>query len=440
MMLQLFEIEMSEITPKGYSKISGGTELGSSKLHEVKAGPLEVSAESSELTVGKGTELVHVEEALRRREDIVDVSLEIPEQVPTRPVDVKPETLEDATPRIPDILKDAALERVSQGQSGFKDVLQELLGNISTVHEDCVNTEESVQKVDVLLATGEELGNYGERGELAGSDTLELGINNLSQVTVLDNRNFEIVDSLGTSQDADHSNSSSCDLENRSGTPDHHLKGSLKADNRKCSAHAEESILSSFEMPGNVAEKIKEEETAGVKQGKNLFVELGHEEDFARPVEFIDKPEHSVCVLASAKSVSPFQDREQSDSELLEDPCTSGENNKFITDCSFGSVAVAYKTSDKDNGTLKDTGVSNLENPAGELNEGNPKHLMDKPSLEIVGDMFHECVQMEGSSADSKYCLGIDVPDQTLPSETAFLQPSAMASEEKVNILAVMLS
>lgn len=433
MILQQFEIEMPEITSEGYSKISGGTESGSSKLHKVKSGPLEVSAESSELTVMKGTELVHLEKALTRWEDI-DKSLEIPEWVPTRPADVKPETLEDATPRFPDIMKDAAVERASQGQSGFKDVMQELLGNINTVHEDCVNTEEPVQKADVLLDTGEELGNYGERGEIAGSDTLE-------QVKVLGNRDFEIVDPLGTSQDAERSNSSSCDLENRSGAPNGHLKGSLKTDDRKYSVHAEESILSSFETPGNVAEKLKEEETSGVKQGKNLFVELCREENFARPVEFVDKLEHSVCVLASAKSVSPFQDRQQSNSEFLEDPGTFGENNKFVTDSSFGNVAAEYKTSDTDSGTMKDTGVSNVEIPAGELNEENPKHSMDKPALEIVGDMFHEYVQLEGSSVKSKYCLGIDiVPDQTLPSETVFFQPSAMASEDKVNILGLMVS
>jgi hypothetical protein len=246
---------------------------------------------------------------------------------------------------------------------------------------------------------------------------------------------------VGTSQDAEHSNSSSCDLENRSEAPNGHQKGSLKSDDRKCSVHAEESILNSFETPGNVAEKLKEEETSGVKQGKNLFVELCQEENFARPVEFVDKPKHSVCVLASAKSVSPFLDRQQSDSEFLEDPGTSGENNKLVTDCSFGNVAVEYKTSDVDRGTMKDTGVSNLENPEGELNEGNPKHLMAEPALEIVGDMFHEYVQLEGSSVNSKYCLGINiVPDQTLPSETAFFQPSAMASEDKVNILGLMLS
>jgi hypothetical protein len=434
MILQQFETEVPEITSEGYSKILKGTESGSSKLHKAKSGPLEVSAESSELAVVKGTELVHLEEAFTWMEDIMDMSLEIPERVPARPADVKPET-EDAAPRFLDVLKDAPVERLSQGQLGFKDVLQGLSGNIRTVHEDSMNTEESVHKADVLLDTGEELGNSGERGELAGSDSLELGINNLSQVTVLDNINFEIVDSVGSSQDVEHSNSSSCDLENGNGAPNDRLIGSLKTDDQKYSVHAEESVLSSFETPGNVAEKLKEEETADVKQGKNLCVELCHEENFRRPVEFVDEIKHSVCVLGSAKSLSPFHDREQSASEFLE------ENNKFVTDCSFGNVAVEYKTSDKDNGTIEDTGMSNLENPARELNEGNSKHLKDKPAVEMVGDMFHEYVQLEGLSADSKYCLGIDiVPDRTLPSETAFLQPSAVASEDKVNILGLMLA
>jgi hypothetical protein len=429
MILQQFETEMLEIMPEEYSEISGGTELGSSELQKVKSTPLEVSAELSELTMVKGTDLVHLEEALTRREAVKDMSLEIPEWVPTRPADVKPETLEDITPRFQDNIKDATVEQISHGQSGFKDVLQGHVGNISTVHEDDVNTEESVQKADVFLDTGEELGKCGERGELAGSDTLELGINNLSEVTVLNNRNFEIVDSLDCSQDAEHSNSSNFDLENISGAPDDHVKGILITDILKCSVHAEGSNLSSFETPGNVAEKLEEEEAAGVKRGENLFVELCHEENFVRPVEVVDKTEHSVCVLASTNSISSSQAREQSASELLEGPGTCGENNTFVTGCSFGNVAIDCKTTDKDNGTLEGTGLSNSETPVSELNEGNSKHLVDNPALEMVGDMCHGYV-----SADSKYCLGIDiVQDHTSPSETAFLQPPAMASEDKVN-------
>jgi hypothetical protein len=404
--LQQFETEMPEITPEKCSEISGETELGSSELLKVKSSPLEVSAELSELTMMKGTDLVHLEEALTRREAVNNMPLEFPEGVPTRPADVKPETLEDITLRFQDNMKDATVERISHGESEFKDVLQGHLGNISTVHAEDVNSEESVQKADVFLDTGEELGKCGKRGDLAGSDALELEIINFSEVTILNNINFEIVDSLVCSQDIEHGNSSSI----------------------------EGSNLSSFETPGNVAEKLEEKETAGVKRGKNLFVELCHEEHFVKPLEFVDKTEHSVCLVASTSSVSSLQAREQSASESLEGPGTCGENNKFVSDCSVGNVAVECKATDKDSETIEVTGLSKSENPVSELNEGNSKHLMDNPALEIVGDMFHECAQLDRLSADSKYCLGIDiVQDHTLPSETAFLQPSAMASEDKVN-------
>jgi hypothetical protein len=438
MILQQTESKMPEILPEDYSEISGRTGLGSLELQKVKSGPLEVSAELSELTVVKGTEFVNLEEAVTGREATTDMSPEIPEWVLTRPADGKPETSEDITPRFQDTVKAATVEGVSKGQSGFKNILQGHFGNISTVLEDDVNTEDSVQKADGLLGT-EEFGKYGETNEFAGSDLLELGINNLSDITVLNNTNVEIIDTLVCSRDVELSNSSNFDLENRSGVPKDHLKGSLKTDVQKCNVHAEESNLSSFETPENVAEKLEEEETAGVKRGKNLFVELCHEENCARPAELADKIEHSVCLLDSTNSPSSFQAREQSASEFLEGPDTSGENSTFVSGCTFGNVAMDCKTTDKDSQTIKGTGVSKSENPVSELNDGNPRHLMDKPALEMTVGMFHKCVQLEGSSADSRYCVGIDsVQDQT--SETAFLQPSVTASEDKVNILVLILS
>jgi hypothetical protein len=422
------QFEMPEIMPEEYPEISGGTELVSSELQKVKSSPLEVSAALSELA------MAHPEEALTRREAVEDVSFEIAEWVSTGPADVKPETSEDMTSSFQDNMKDATVETVSHGQSG----LEGRVGNIDTAHEQDVGTEESVQKADVSLDTGEELGKCGERCELAGSDTLELGINNLSEVTVVDNRNFGIVDSLVCSQDGEHSNSSNFDLENISEVPNEHVKGTLITDIWKCGVHAEGSDPGSFETQGNVAENL-EEEVDGVERGENLFVELCHEENVAIPVEVVDKTEHSVCVLANTNSVSSFQATEQSASEFTEGPGTCGENKTFVTGRSFGDVATDCNTTDKDNGTLECTGLNNSETPVSELNEGNSKHLMDNPALDVVGDMFHGYAQLDGSSADGKYCLGVDtVQDHTSPSETAFVQPSAMASEDKVNILGLL--
>jgi hypothetical protein len=50
-------------------------------------------------------------------------------------------------------------------------------------------------------------------------------------------------------------------------------------------------------------------------------------------------------------------------------------------------MAVACKIADEDNKTTEGIRVSNSDNPVRELNKENPKHVMDKPALEIVSGM-----------------------------------------------------
>jgi hypothetical protein len=397
----------------------------------------EVFSESSGSPVSKGTELIQLEEALPGVEEIMDMPLEIPQGTqlefsgipegdPTGLADVKPETLGGTIPKFVDILKDATPERVSQGQPEFTDILQRFSGDFRTVSECSVNTQESSQRTDVSLDT-EHFGNCGEGDELTGSHSLKLGVSDLSQGTLLD-RDFEIVDLLDSSQNIGHIDSSGSDLENRNGVPNEHLKGNLENDDQKGSVDTEDSILCSSEAPGNVAENLNENGTLSMKQKKNLFMELSHEENSVRPVEYVDKPEHSVCVLGSARSPSPFQERKQSASKVMEGPGTSEEIKKFLTDCSSGNVTEEYKTiNDNYKGTKQDTE---------ELSEENSKHIKDEAAVEITGDTFHKYMELEGTSSGSKYCLGIDsVPDQTSALEMSSLQPSATASEDRVSFL-----
>jgi hypothetical protein len=432
---QQFETEAPGNTPEGYSKISSGTETGSSELRKDQSGLLEGSAELSGIPVLKGTELMQLEETVLGMYGVTNISLEVPEETQLRSsrilegdttllTDVKLETLGSAIPRCLDILKDAPLDRVSEVQSEFTDVLQGFLEYFRTHTEYSVNTEESVQKTDASLGAGGSLGNCEEVGEVSSSDFLKLEDSGLSQGTLLDSRGFQIVDLLDSSQDLEHINSSSSDLENRNGASNEHQKGSFENDNQKSSVGAGDSILISSETPGNITKKINEERTLGIEQERNLFVEKSCDKNSTTPVECIDKTEHFICVLSSARSPSTFQERDQSASEFLEDPDTSGEVNTFLTDCSLGSMAVEYKDTEQDQGI-------NLGNPRGELLEENSKHLMDESAEEMAED----------TSAGTKYCVGVNaVPEQIEPSVAASLHPSGTSSEDKVNFLVLMLS
>jgi len=79
-----------------------------------------------------------------------------------------------------------------------------------------------------------------------------------------------------------------------------------------------------------------------------------------------------------------------------------------------------------------DSGVNMIENLAVDLSQENSKHLVDEAAVEVVGDTLHKYVQLGSTPAGSEYHLAIDpVLDQTALSETASLQPPAMADEDK---------
>jgi hypothetical protein len=430
---QQFEVEAAGNTPEGYYEISGWTETGSSELHKAQLGLLEGSSDLSGIPVLKGTDLVQLE-TLPGVDEVMYTSLEIPEGTQLRAsripeedttllTDVKPETLESAIPRCLDILQDAPLDRVSGEQSGFADVLQGFSGNLRALSEYSMNTEEPVQRTDALHDTGSNLGNRVEEVQASNSDLLKLGDSCLSEGILSDSRSFGIVDLLDSSQDIEHINSSSSDLESKNRAPNEHQKSSLKIDDEKGSVDAGDCIFSSSETPGNVTKEMNEEGTLGIEQERNLFVELSCDKNSVTPVECVDKTEHFIFVLGSARSPSPFQERDQDASEFLEDHDSSGELNKFLTDRSLGSMAVEYKDTEQEQGI-------NLGNPTGELSEENSKHLMDEPVEEMAED----------TSAGSKYCLGVDtVPEQIEPSEVSSLHPSGTSSEDKVDFFVLML-
>jgi hypothetical protein len=437
-----FETEAAGNTPEG------GTETGSSELHNVKSSLLESSAELPGNPGLKGTELVQLEETLPGMDEIMNVSHDSPEGTQLRSsrvpegdttvlTDVKPETLESYIPGCMDIVKDTPLGRLPQGQLGCTDMLQGFPVNFSSCEYN-MNNEESVQRADASLFMGGNLGNSEEKGELSVSDMLKLGESSPKEGTLLDSRPFEIVDLLGSSQDLEHINSSSSDLQNRNGASNEHQKGSLENNGQEGGVDAGDFILSSSEITGNFTEKINEEETHGIEQERNLFVELSHDKssmtpvklshdkNSTTPVECVDKADHSGCVLGSATSPSPFQEREQSASEYVEDLDTFREVNTLLTDCCLGNVAVEYKD------TKKDQGIK-LENLSEELDEENSKHLLNEQTEEMAEDR----------SGDSEYCIGVDiVPEQTEPSatETASIHPSRPSTEDKVNLLVLMLS
>ncbi|KDR21260.1 regulator of nonsense transcripts 2 isoform X2 [Zootermopsis nevadensis] len=401
-MFQQCETEAQGNTHEEHSKISSWTETGSSELHKAQCCLLECSAELSGIAVLEGTELVDLRETLPRMDKVTNISLEvsegthlkssgIPEGDAALLTDTKPEALGSAIPRCLDILKDGSLDRVS-GQSGFTDVLQGFAGNFRTLPEYNVNTEESIQKTNVSLDTGDSSGNCKEEGEVSS---------------------FEIVDLLDNSRDLECINSCSFDLEDRNEAPNEYQKGSLENDDQNGSS--DDSIFNSSETPGNVTKKMSGEGTLGIEQEKNLFVELSSDKNSTTPVEGIDITEHFICVLDSVRSPLTFQERDQSASEFLGDPNASGDVNTFFADFSLGNMAVEYKETEQSQGI-------NLGNPTGELYEQDSKHFMDESTEEMTGD----------TSAGSKYCFGVDtIPEQIKPSETASLHPSETSSEDK---------
>jgi hypothetical protein len=435
--LQQCETESPGNTAERYSVIPVEKEMECSKLDEVRSDVLEVSAESSGLTGVKGGEPLQLEEVLTVMDKTMNISHGIPQGMqsgfsrilegePTRPVHVKPDTLGAAVPRFLDILKDASSERVPLGLPEFSDVVQGLSGNLRTVPEYNMSNE-SAQTYDVPRDTGENLGNPGERSELPDSDALKLGLSDLSQGTLSDIGGVQTVNSL----DISHIDSSCSDLGNVKGMPDEHMKGSVKSDDQEHSFSTGDSTLSSLEAPGKVPEKLNEKETGNDKQRQNLFVELSVEEYLLRPGECVDDTEHCVCVVDSARSLQPFEEGKYS-CEFLESIDRSGQINKHLTDSSFG-----YGDKDK---IINNNYKSTEENGTGMNKLENSKHLVDESAVEVVGDTFHKSVQLESTPAGSEYRLAVDpVLDQTLPSETASLQPPAMADEDKVNFLTLIL-
>lgn len=438
--LQQCETESPGSTAERSSVIPADNEMGCSKLGEVKSDVLEVSAESSGPTGVKGAEALQLEEALTVVEDTVKLSHVVPQgvqsefsQIPegeqTRPVHVKPDTTGGAIPRFLDVLKDAPSEG-QQGLLGNSDV-QGLLGNLRTDPECDMNNDETTQKPDVPLDTGENSGNPGKSIELLGSDAFKLGVTDLSHGTLSDIRDVQAVNSL----DRSHINSSSSDLGNIKQISDEHVKDIVKSDDQKDGFGHGYSILSSPDIPGSVTEKLNEKETDKDKQRQNLFVELSVEEILLKPGECVDDIKHSVCVVDSARSLSPFEERKQHSCEFLESLDRSGQINKHLTDGSFGNVDEYKVINNKYKSTEEgDTGVNKLENSAVELSQENSKHLVDEAAVEVVGDTFHKYVQLDSTPAGNEYCLAVDpVLDQTSLLETASLQPPAMADEDKVN-------
>ena len=439
--LQQCETESPGSTAERYSVIPADNEMGCSKLDEVKSDVLEVSAESSGPTGVKGAEALQLEEALTLVEDTLKLSHEVPQEVQsefsqipegeqTRPVHVKPDTIGDAVPRFLDILKDAPSERGRQGLLGNSD-MQGLSGDLSTDPECDMNNDESAQKPDVPLDTGENLGNPGKSSELLGSYAFKLGVSDVSHGTLSDIRDVQAINSL----DRSHINSSSSDLGNIKQMSDEYVKGSVKSDDQKDSFGNGYSILSSPDVPENVTEKISEKETVKDKQRQNLFVELSVEEISLKPGECVDDIKHSVCAVDSAKSLSPLEEKKPYSCEFLESLDRSGQINKNLTDCSFGNMDEYKVINNKYMCTEEsDSGVNKLENLAVELSQENSKHLVDEAAVEVVGDTLHKYVQLGSTPAGSEYHLAVDpVLDKTSLSETASLQPPAMADEDKVN-------
>jgi hypothetical protein len=422
--------------------IPADNEMGCIKLDEVKSDVSEVSAESSGPTEVKGAEALQLEEALTVVGDTVKLSHKVPQgvqsefsQIPegeqTRPVHVKPNTIGGTVPRFLDILNDAVSEGGRQGLLGNSDV-QGLSGDLRTDPECDMNNDASTQKPDVPLDTGENMGNPGESSELLGSDAFKLGVSDLSQRTMSDIRDIQAVNTL----DRSHINSSSSDLGNIKQMSDELVKGNVKSDDQRDSFGSGCSILSSPDVPGNVAEKLNEKETDKDKQRQNLFVESSGEEIVLKPGECVHDIKHSVCVVDSAGSLSPFEERKQYSCEFLESLDRSGQINKHLTDGSFGNMDEYKVINNKYKSTEEsDTGVNKLENSTVELSQENSKHSVDEAAVEVVGDTFHKYVQFESTPAGSEYCLAVDpVLDQTSLSETASLQPPAMADEDKVNL------
>lgn len=438
--LQQCETESPGSTAEMYSVIPADNKMGCSLLDEVRSDVLEVSAVSSGPTGVKGTESLHLEEALTVVEDTLKMSdqvpqgvqselIQIPEREQTRPVHVKPDTIGGAVPRFMDISKYASSEGVQQGLLGYSD-MQGLSGDLRSDPECDMNNDESTQKLDVPLGTGENLENPDERGELLCSDAFKLGVSDLSQGTLSDIRDVQTVNSL----DSSHINSSSSDLENFKQMPDEHVKGTVRGDDQKETFGNRCSILSSPEASGKVTEKLNEKGTDKDKQRQNFFVELSVEEILLRPGECVDDIKHSVCVEDSARSPSPFEERKQYSCEFLESLDRSGQISEHFTDGSFGNVDEYKIINNKYKSTEEiDTGVNKLENSSVELSQENSKHLVDETAVEVVGDTFHKYVQLESTPAGSKNCLAVDpVQDHTSLSETS-LQPPAMADEDKVN-------
>jgi len=438
--LQHCETESPGSTAERYSVIPAGNEMGCSKLDEVKSDVLQVSAESSGPTGLKGAEALQLEEALTVAEDTMKLSHKVPQgvqsefsQIPegeqTRPVHVKSDIIGGAVPRFVDILKDAPSEG-GQGLLGNSDV-QGLSGDLRTDPECDMNNDESARKPDVPLDTGENLGNPGESSELLGSDAFKLGVSDLSHETLSDVRDVQAVNSL----DRSRINSSSSDLGNIKQMSDEHVKGNVESHDQKDSFGNGYSILNSPDVPGNVTEKLNEKETDKDKQRQNLFVELSVEESLLKPGECVDDIKRSVCAVDSARSLSPFEEQKQYSCEFLESLDRSGQVNKHLTDGSFGNMDEYKVINNKYKSTEEgDTGVNKLKNSAVELSQENSKHLVDEAAVEVVGDTFHKYVQLESTPAGSEYCLAVDpVLDQTSLSETASLQPPAMADEDKVN-------
>jgi hypothetical protein len=439
--LQQCETESPGNTAEKNPMIPADNEMGCSKLYEIRSDVLEVSAESSGPTGVKGAESMQLEEAWTVVEDTMKISHEVPQgvqselsQIPegeqTRPMYVKPDTVGVVVPRYLDILKDAPSEGGQQGLLGYSD-LQGLAGDLKIDPECDMNNDESAQKPDVPLDTGENVGNPGETSDLLGSDAFKLRVSDLSQETLSNIRDVQTVNSL----DSSYINSSSSDLEIIKQMPDEHVKGSVKSDDQTDSFGNGYSILSSAEAPGKVTEKVNEKEIDKDKERQNLFLELSAEETLLSPRKCVDDIKHSVCVVDSAKSLSPFEERKQYSCEFLESLDRSGQIDKHLTDGSFGNVDEYKIINNKYVSTEEcDTGMNKLENSAMELSQANSKHLVDEAAVEMVGDTFHKYVQLESAPAGSEYCLAVDpVLDQTSLSETASLQPPAMADEDKVN-------
>jgi hypothetical protein len=213
--------------------------------------------------------------------------------------------------------------------------------------------------------------------------------------------------------------------------PDEHVKG----DDQKESFGNRYSILSSPDASEKVTEKLNEKGTDKDKQRPNLFVELSVEESLLKPGECVDDIKHSVCAEDSARSLSPLEERKQYSCEFWESLDRSGQINKHFTDGSFRNVDEYKIINNKCKRTEEiDTGVNKLENSSMELSQESSKHLVDETAVEVVGDTCHKNIQLESTHAGSENCLAVDpVQDQTSPSETASLQPPAMADEDKVN-------